>query len=98
MGPVLVSRDQIENPNTLDIRCQLNGEILQDSNTGEMIFQIPFLIEFISRTCTLLPGDVISTGTPAGVGVFRDPQIFLNPGDVVEVEIEKIGKLRNKVV
>lgn len=97
MGPVLVSADQIENPNALDIKCRVNGETLQDSNTSEMIFQIPDLIEFISKTCTLLPGDVISTGTPAGVGVFRDPPIFLQMGDEIEVEIEGIGILHNRV-
>jgi acylpyruvate hydrolase len=97
MGPVLVTHDQIEDPNSLGIRCRVNGETVQDSNTAEMIFKIPFLIEFISKTCTLLPGDVISTGTPAGVGVFRDPQVFLRSGDLVEVEIEGIGVLRNRV-
>lgn len=97
MGPVLVTHDQIEDPNSLGIRCRVNGETLQDSNTAEMIFKVPFLIEFISKTCTLLPGDVISTGTPAGVGVFRDPRVFLRSGDLVEVEIEGIGVLRNPV-
>jgi 2-keto-4-pentenoate hydratase/2-oxohepta-3-ene-1,7-dioic acid hydratase in catechol pathway len=97
MGPYLVTADEIDDPQQLDIRCRVNGELRQDSNTREMIFQIPFLISFISKTCTLLPGDVISTGTPDGVGVFRDPKVFLKPGDVVEVEIEKLGRLRNTV-
>lgn len=98
MGPYLVTMDEIDDPQELDIRCRVNGELRQDSNTREMIFQIPFLLSFISKTSTLLPGDVISTGTPAGVGVFRDPKVFLRPGDVVEAEIEKLGRLRNSVI
>ncbi len=98
MGPYLVTMDEIDDPQELDIRCRVNGELRQDSNTREMIFQIPFLISFISKTSTLLPGDVISTGTPAGVGVFRNPKVFLKPGDVVEVEIETLGLLRNSVI
>ena len=97
MGPYFVTADEIADPQNLGITCRLNGETMQDSNTYEMIFDIPTLIEFITRTCTLLPGDVISTGTPHGVGVFRDPPVFLQPGDVVEVEIEGLGCLRNPV-
>ncbi len=98
MGPYLITMDEIDDPQELDIRCRVNEELRQDSNTREMIFQIPFLISFISKTSTLLPGDVISTGTPAGVGVFRNPKVFLKPGDMVEVEIETIGLLRNSVI
>lgn len=98
LGPYLVTADEIENPHDLGIRCRLNGELMQDSTTSEMIFSIPYLIARLSQACTLLPGDIISTGTPHGVGVFRSPQVFLKPGDIVEVEIEKIGILRNPVV
>ena len=97
VGPYLVPRDEIEDPHRLGVRCRLNGELMQSSNTRELIFKVPFLIEYISRTCTLLPGDIISTGTPGGVGVGRDPQVFLKRGDVVEVEVEGIGLLRNPV-
>lgn len=98
IGPYAVTADAIADPHDLAIQCRVNGQTMQDSNTGEMIFKIPYLIEYISHFCTLQPGDIISTGTPHGVGVFRDPQVFLKPGDVVEVEIEGIGVLRNTVV
>jgi acylpyruvate hydrolase len=97
MGPYLVTADEVADPQQLKIKCRVNGELRQDSNTAEMIFKIRELITFISQTCTLLPGDIISTGTPHGVGVFRDPPVFLQPGDVVEIEIEKLGRLRNNV-
>jgi 2-keto-4-pentenoate hydratase/2-oxohepta-3-ene-1,7-dioic acid hydratase in catechol pathway len=97
MGPYLVTADEVADPQQLKIRCWVNGELRQDSNTAEMIFKIRELITFISQTCTLMPGDIISTGTPHGVGVFRDPPVFLQPGDVVEIEIEKLGRLRNNV-
>ncbi len=97
MGPWLVTPDEIRDPQNLKIRCAVNGTLLQDSNTSEMIFKIPELIEFITRGITLNPGDVIATGTPHGVGVFREPKIFLKDGDTVEVSIESIGTLRNKV-
>jgi acylpyruvate hydrolase len=73
----------------------LNGEVFQDSNTSKLIFQLPELISFISEAITLEPGDIIATGTPSGVGVFRNPPVFMKPGDVAEVEIEKLGWLRN---
>lgn len=97
MGPYLVTPDEVADPQQLKIRCWVNGELRQDSNTAEMIFKIRELITFISQTCTLMPGDIVSTGTPNGVGVFRDPPVFLQPGDVVEIEIEKLGRLRNNV-
>ena len=97
MGPYLVTADEVVDPQQLTIQCWVNGELRQDSNTAEMIFKIQELIAFISQTCTLMPGDIISTGTPHGVGVFRDPPVFLQPGDVVEIEIEKLGRLRNNV-
>jgi acylpyruvate hydrolase len=98
IGPVLVTRDEIKTPQNLKIRCLVNGVALQDSSTAEMIFKIPELIEFITRGITLEPGDVIATGTPHGVGFFRQPQIFLKHGDNVVVAIEGIGELRNPVI
>jgi 2-keto-4-pentenoate hydratase/2-oxohepta-3-ene-1,7-dioic acid hydratase in catechol pathway len=97
MGPYLVTGEDIPDPQTLPIRCMVNGTILQDSNTDKMIFGVRELIAFISRGITLEPGDVISTGTPHGVGFARKPPIFLRAGDEVVVEIEGIGKLTNPV-
>jgi len=82
-------------PHGLAIRCRVNGEIMQDSSTDQLIFGVPTLIEFLSRAFTLLPGDIILTGTPPGVGTFRKPPLYLRSGDAVEVEIEGIGVLRN---
>jgi 2-keto-4-pentenoate hydratase/2-oxohepta-3-ene-1,7-dioic acid hydratase in catechol pathway len=95
LGPALVTRDEVPDPGKLVIACRVNGETLQDSTTAEMIFDIPTLIEFITRAFTLLPGDVILTGTPHGTGAFREPPIFLGDGDTVEIEIEGLGVLRN---
>ena len=81
----------------LDIQCRVNGVTLQDSNTRELIFKIPYLIAYISSAITLMPGDIILTGTPYGTGYFRDPQVLLKSGDTVEVEIEGIGILINTV-
>jgi len=98
LGPWLVTRDEIPDPHNLAIRCTVNGDVLQDSTTAEVIFRVDQLIEFISRAFSLLPGDVIATGTPDGVGVFRSPQIFLQDGDVVTVEIEGLGQLTNPCI
>jgi len=98
LGPWLVTRDEVPDPHDLAVRCTVNGTILQDSSTAEMIFRVDQLIEFISHAFTLLPGDVIVTGTPDGVGVFRSPQVFLKDGDVVTVEIERLGQLTNPCV
>lgn len=98
IGPYLVTTDEINDPHQLDIRCWVNGELVQDSNTDQMIFKIPEAIAFITKTCTLLPGDILCTGTPNGVGVSREPQLFLKPGDTVEIEIENLGRLSNPVV
>jgi 2-keto-4-pentenoate hydratase/2-oxohepta-3-ene-1,7-dioic acid hydratase in catechol pathway len=95
MGPCLVTSEDIEEPHNLSLSLKVNGETKQNSNTGAMIFSIPELIEFSSRLMTLEPGDIISTGTPSGVG--SSSGTFLKPGDSVEVEIEKIGILRNPV-
>ncbi|MEM1658476.1 MAG: fumarylacetoacetate hydrolase family protein [Candidatus Jordarchaeales archaeon] len=98
MGPCLALKDEIPDPHNLRIQMKVNGETRQDSSTGNMIFKIPFLVSFISADMTLEPGDVIATGTPAGVGVYSKPPKLLKPGDVMEATIEKIGTLRNKVV
>lgn len=95
LGPYLVTRDEIPDPHHLAIRCMVNDTVLQNSNTQEMIFRIPFLIAYISRAFTLLPGDIITTGTPDGVGVYRSPKIFLKHGDVVTIEVEGLGQLTN---
>jgi 2-keto-4-pentenoate hydratase/2-oxohepta-3-ene-1,7-dioic acid hydratase in catechol pathway len=98
IGPHLTTRDEIPDPHALAIRARVNGATLQDSNTSKMIFRVPELIEFISESITLEPGDIIATGTPEGVGIFRNPQVLLKPGDVVEIEIENLGILRNPVM
>ena len=95
MGPCLVTKEEISDPHDLSLKLKVNGEVKQDSNTGNMIFNIPELVEFTSRLMTLEPGDIISTGTPSGVGSASG--IFLKVGDVVEVEIENIGVLKNPV-
>src|SRR5271156_1740824 len=97
LGPALVTRDEIPNPNALKIRTVLNGQVMQDWNTNDMIFDVPALIEFLSGSTTLLPGTVILTGTPHGVGFARKPPRWLRPGDRVSIEIEKIGTLTNPV-
>lgn len=98
LGPYLVTRDEITAPHNLSIRCRVNDEIRQDSNTSEMIYQIPYLIKYLSEAFTLLPGDVIITGTPHGVGAFRNPPIWLEHGDTVAIEIEGLGCLTNRCV
>ena len=95
IGPWIVTRDEIPDPHCLSIKTVLNGTTMQDSNTNMMIFKVPEVIHFISRQISLLPGDVILTGTPHGVGTFRDPSIYMKDGDVVVVEIEKVGRLIN---
>ena len=98
LGPCLVTTDDIPNPNALTIKTILNGQVMQDWNTNDMIFDVPTLIEFLSGSVTLLPGTVILTGTPHGVGAARKPQVFLKAGDSVTIEIEKIGALTNPVI
>lgn len=98
LGPYLVTTDEIQNPNTLSIKTILNGTVMQDWNTDDMIFDVPTLIEFLSASTVLLPGTVILTGTPHGVGFAQDPPVFLKNGDSVSIEIENIGTLTNPVV
>jgi 2-keto-4-pentenoate hydratase/2-oxohepta-3-ene-1,7-dioic acid hydratase in catechol pathway len=97
VGPRLVPREEIDDPQQLGIRCILNGETMQDSSTSRMIFSVAEVIAYASRTITLEPGDLIATGTPAGVGVFRDPKVLLNEGDEVSIEIDGLGTLTNPV-
>jgi 2-keto-4-pentenoate hydratase/2-oxohepta-3-ene-1,7-dioic acid hydratase in catechol pathway len=95
MGPILVTADELTDPQDLAIMCRVNDEVLQDSRTSQMYFSVATIISYLSRSFTLEPGDVIATGTPAGVGAFRDPPRFLRDGERVTVEIEGIGSLVN---
>jgi 2-keto-4-pentenoate hydratase/2-oxohepta-3-ene-1,7-dioic acid hydratase in catechol pathway len=97
VGPRLVPREEIDDPQALAIRCVLNGQTMQDSSTSQMIFSVAEIIAYVTRVITLEPGDLIATGTPAGVGVFRDPKVLLKDGDEVSVEIEGLGTLTNPV-
>lgn len=98
LGPAMVTSDELTNPNSLDIQCKLNDEIMQKGNTSDMIFPIERLIEYLSEDTTLLPGTVILTGTPSGVGFIRNPPVFLKSGDHLELAIEKIGTLTNTIL
>jgi 2-keto-4-pentenoate hydratase/2-oxohepta-3-ene-1,7-dioic acid hydratase in catechol pathway len=98
LGPWIVTADEVPDPQALRISCRVNGETLQDSTTGEMIFSVAAIISYLSRFMTLEPGDVIATGTPFGVGFARTPPVFLLNGDTVDVEIERVGTLTNPVV
>ena len=98
LGPWIVTADEIPDPQALAVRCRVNGEVLQDGTTADMVFAVDELISRLSQVMTLEPGDVIATGTPVGVGFARTPPVFLRDGDVVEIDIEGIGVLRNSVV
>ena len=98
MGPAIVTVDEIRDPHVLDIKLAIDGEVLQHSNTKHLIFKLPELIAHISAVVPLEPGDVISTGTPAGVGLGRTPQRWLKPGEEIVITIEGIGELRNRTV
>jgi acylpyruvate hydrolase len=97
-GPWIVTRDEIKDPHNLRISLTLNGETMQDSNTSNLIFSVPYLISYLSQSATWEVGDLISTGTPPGVGVFRKPPVFLKAGDTASVTVEKLGTLTNPVV
>jgi 2-keto-4-pentenoate hydratase/2-oxohepta-3-ene-1,7-dioic acid hydratase in catechol pathway len=97
-GPWLVTADDVPDPHKLPIRLRLNGRVMQDSNTSQMVFQVGAVLAYLSQVFTLEPGDLIFTGTPPGVGIARKPPVYLKPGDVVEVEIEGVGLLRNRCV
>ncbi len=98
LGPELVTTDEIPDPQNLQLRCILNNEVMQDGNTSDMIFSVAQLIAFLSEGTTLLPGTIILTGTPSGVGFVRQPPVFLKAGDVVSIEVEGIGTLTNPLV
>lgn len=98
MGPYLVTKDEVPDPHNLGLTMKVNGKIMQKSNTKNLLFKIPTLVETLSRDMTMEPGDVVATGTPAGVGFTKEPPVFLKSGDVVEACVEKIGVLRNHVV
>lgn len=97
MGPIMVTPDELGNPNHLRIKTLLNGCVVQESNTSDMIFDVPDLLCFLSQDTTLLAGTVIMTGTPEGIGWAQNPRKLLHPGDVISIEIEKIGRLTNRV-
>ncbi|MBI3076400.1 MAG: fumarylacetoacetate hydrolase family protein [Deltaproteobacteria bacterium] len=97
MGPHLVTRDEVPDPHVLDIKCVVNGEVMQHSNTKYLIFGVPEIIEYISTVFTIEPGDVVATGTPGGVGFVRKPPRWLKPGEQVRVEVEGVGILENPV-
>jgi 2-keto-4-pentenoate hydratase/2-oxohepta-3-ene-1,7-dioic acid hydratase in catechol pathway len=97
IGPAVVPASEIPDPQTLRLKTILNGEVVQEAPTSDMIFSVAQIVAFVSEAITLEPGDLILTGTPAGVGIFRDPELLLQPGDEVTVEIEGIGTLTNPV-
>jgi 2-keto-4-pentenoate hydratase/2-oxohepta-3-ene-1,7-dioic acid hydratase in catechol pathway len=97
MGPFLATKEEIKDVDNLRLWLALNGKMMQDGTTSNLIFKIPFLISYVSRFMTLLPGDIISTGTPAGVGLGMNPQVYLQPGDVVELGIDGLGTSRQSV-
>jgi len=96
LGPILVTKDEVKDSNKLRLWLKLNGKTMQDVNTSNFIFKVPFLISYVSRFMTLLPGDVISTGTPAGVGLGMSPQVYLKPGDEMELGIDGLGTSKQK--
>jgi 2-keto-4-pentenoate hydratase/2-oxohepta-3-ene-1,7-dioic acid hydratase in catechol pathway len=96
-GPYLLTRDEMPDPHLLAIGSEWDGQVMQESNTRQLVHGVPQLVEYITRTMTLLPGDIVATGTPAGVGVFRDPPVFLREGQTVTVHVEKLGTLTNPV-
>lgn len=98
MGPAIVTLDEIKDVHNLTLKAIVDGEVMQEGSSADMIYNIAELVEFISEDITLVPGDVISTGTPSGVGIFRDPPIVLKAGNVVECQVEKIGSIINRVV
>ncbi|WP_407495719.1 fumarylacetoacetate hydrolase family protein [Pseudooceanicola sp. MF1-13] len=98
MGPWMVTSDELGDPTKPRMVTRLNGEVMQDTSVGDLAFDIPDLIAYISTIIDLAPGDIIATGTPSGVGNFRDPKVFMKPGDTIEVEIEGIGTLTNSII
>ncbi|WP_186669149.1 fumarylacetoacetate hydrolase family protein [Sporosarcina sp. BP05] len=98
IGPIIVTKDEVDDPNNLDIYLTLNGEVMQQSNTKNLIFRIPYILSYLSQSITLKPGDLIATGTPPGVGMGRNPKVWLKDGDQLSISIENIGTLTNSVI
>jgi 2-keto-4-pentenoate hydratase/2-oxohepta-3-ene-1,7-dioic acid hydratase in catechol pathway len=98
MGPYLVTKDEVPNPHNLGISLQLNDSLMQNSNTQHMIFKIPTILRYLTMDMTVEPGDIIATGTPSGVGYSRKPPVYLKPGDVMTVTVERVGVLQNTVL
>ena len=98
IGPCIVTADEMPRPQAVALRTRLNGRVMQDGSTADWIFPLPRLIGYLAGIMTLEPGDIVTTGTPAGVGLFQRPQVFMRPGDVIEIEAEGIGVLRNTIV
>ena len=98
IGPAIVTTDELIRPDRVRLTTRLNGKTMQDGNTADWLFPLPRVISFLSQVMTLEPGDIVTTGTPAGVGYFQKPQVFMQPGDVIEIEAEGIGILRNHIV
>jgi 2-keto-4-pentenoate hydratase/2-oxohepta-3-ene-1,7-dioic acid hydratase in catechol pathway len=97
LGPAFVSADEIPDPQALTLRTHVNGRLMQEASTADMLFPVATLISYISHYITLEPGDVLATGTPAGIGAFRKPPLWLNPGDRIEVSIEQLGTLVTRI-
>lgn len=97
MGPWLVTRDEVADPQTLDVSCWLNGVAMQHGHTADMLFPVATLIAYVSRFMTLEPGDVIATGTPAGIGAFRTPPVYLQPGDHLRFEVSQVGSMEHLI-
>jgi 2-keto-4-pentenoate hydratase/2-oxohepta-3-ene-1,7-dioic acid hydratase in catechol pathway len=98
IGPCIVTADELTDPDNVSLKTRLNGRTMQDGSTSDWLFRLPVLISYLSQTMTLVPGDIVTTGTPAGVGAFQNPQVFMKAGDVVEIEGVGIGVLRNSIV
>src|SRR5262249_47710529 len=97
MGPVVATKDEVPDPGNVNIKTWLNGRLMQSANTDDLVFSVPELIEYYSQFYLFAPGDIITTGSPSGVGYGRHPRIFMKPGDVIEVEVQGIGTLRNPI-
>jgi 2-keto-4-pentenoate hydratase/2-oxohepta-3-ene-1,7-dioic acid hydratase in catechol pathway len=98
IGPCVTTADEIADPSNVALKTRLNGKTMQNGSTADWLFSLPRLVAFLSHVMTLEPGDIVTTGTPAGVGVFRKPQVFMKPGDVIEIEADGIGVLRNTII
>ena len=97
-GPVIITKDEIDDPHDLHLQTRLNGEVMQDTKTDDLIFKLPEIISYYSQWYRFHPGDIVTTGSPSGVGVGRDPQVFMHAGDTVEIELEGVGILTNQLI